>query len=94
MTEADRIRLAHAINEGQELDKVNVALFDPENDANDDYAVLEWMRSFFAQVHDDLPDGGYLVWFDFKREYQASNNPLTYQIGDYARAALKALDNE
>ncbi len=52
---------------------------DPENDANDDYAVLEWMRSLGKSI--DLrmrPDG---------KLFMAAN----YKIGDYARAALKVI---
>ena len=58
---------------------------DPENDANDDYAVLEWMRR-----SDD--DG---CWTgpnadDFIRLINNGHSE-DYKIGDYARAALKVL---
>ena len=50
---------------------------DPFTDANDDYAVLEWMRrqgrSGWKVYMEDLP-------------------MFNYQIGDYARAALKVLE--
>ncbi len=50
---------------------------DPFHDANDDYAVLEWMR--------DNP------MFDSYKIYLG--NRWDYQIGDYARAALRVIDN-
>lgn len=49
--------------------------FNPFTDANDDYAVLEWMRE-----NDKLDSD------NFDLHYQ-----WNYQVGDYARAALKAL---
>lgn len=58
---------------------------DPLTDANDDYAVLEWMRDQTVK---------------FRNLFQAAlQNPHApnvwsaslYQIGDYARAALKVL---
>jgi len=54
---------------------------DPSKDANDDYAVLEWMRShkdtypFFASFEGEI---GRLKW--------------DYGIGDYAKAALKVIE--
>ncbi len=53
---------------------------DPFTDANDDYAVLEWMRNLEsnARYHMTMRLNG--IW--------------DYQIGDYARAALKVIDNE
>ena len=52
---------------------------DPFTDANDDYAVLEWMRENEMvpnwRTIDFLACGSYF-----------------YEIGDYARAALKAAD--
>lgn len=68
----DRIKLAHALGDG-----VNVALFDPFTDANDDYAVLEWLQ-----------DGR----LDGVRHGVLGAEMFCYQIGDYARAALKVLD--
>ena len=52
---------------------------DPFTNANDDYAVLEWMRK-------DGPNEAmdhFLFW-----------HPQDYQVGDYARAALKVLENK
>ncbi len=48
--------------------------FDPFTDANDDYAVLEWIRSDSAR-YESVPEMG--AW--------------QYEIGDYARAALKLI---
>ena len=58
------------------------ALPDPFTDANDDYAVLEWMR--------ELP-GDRMPWgfASTTEKYLAWN----YKIGDYARAALKVLSS-
>jgi len=52
-------------------------MFDPENNANDDYAVLEWMRRNDADL------------FVLDQEITAAS---LYTIGDYARAALKVLN--
>lgn len=53
-------------------------IFDPFTDANDDYAVLEWMRQN-----------------EIVREWRKIDElaccTYYYQIGDYARAALKVL---
>jgi len=99
---SDRIKLAEAMgwrwretldgpkrvemNYWQEPSGAIHSSFDPFTDANDDYAVLEWMRDggpdrtvpFFAamKVHKDAPA---LFAFDYK-------------IGDYARAALKVAE--
>ena len=72
---------------GKEVNDANFP--DPFTDANDDYAVLEWMRDgdqnrfglFKDEMHQDNPttDNGFYVW--------------NYQIGDYARAALKVIDD-
>jgi hypothetical protein len=58
---------------------------DPESDANDDYAVLEWMRSLEkTNIHSN-----YKIYIDFA--CMLSPGPA-YKIGDYARAALKVID--
>ena len=49
---------------------------DPFTDANDDYAVLEWMRENLTIT---------------QRYKFLDENVQNYRIGDYARAALKAL---
>ena len=71
--EQARIRLAKAMGY-HELELTP----DPFTDANDDYAVLEWMRR-----SDD-------------KRFTVGHGPYgyqcTYQIGDYARAALKVLE--
>ena len=51
---------------------------DPFTDANDDYAVLEWMRN------NDEPLAGLAL----------CNPMADYKIGDYARAALKVIDGD
>jgi len=58
---------------------------DPFTDANDDYAVLEWMRK------DDQRISGIRLaeWTNF---IGALPDNWQYQIGNYARAALKALE--
>jgi hypothetical protein len=58
---------------------------DPLTDANDDYAVLEWVRT-------DAID-----WDAFVKALPTQNLwhfVQEYKIGDYARAALRVLDNE
>jgi hypothetical protein len=85
----DRIKLAEAMGlDGfehgdifyirQEGFNTPLLRFDPFTDANDDYAVLEWMRSILADSRDRELTAGF-KW--------------TYQIGDYARAALKVIDD-
>ena len=95
--EKDRIRLAEAIGRRHPLGKHYgggvselfggpsgyIEPFDPFTDANDDYAVLEWMRKNWTDQQqidalEALPMGNYMD---------------AYQIGDYARAALKVIDN-
>ena len=58
---------------------------DPENDANDDYAVLEWMRAKY--------DGDMKATRESHAVHAVIESPITYRVGDYARAALDALDN-
>ena len=58
---------------------------DPFHDANDDYAVLEWMRSSGKRFDMTMRQGEY-----GPELFMASK----YQIGDYARAALKVIEND
>ena len=78
------------VKDGEDIGLMNnIQPFNPENDANDDYAVLEWMRSHkdrqmtermkFTNAVQDIWDKEDRSW------------PLGYQIGDYARAALTVL---
>ena len=63
---------------------------DPENDANDDYAVLEWMRQkckLLTVENANLTD--WKMWDKFCSEL---NDPEDREIGDYARAALKEIE--
>ena len=52
---------------------------DPFTDANDDYAVLEWMRC-----------RGRKYWTPFMHDTETEQ--WAYKIGDYARAALKVIE--
>ena len=58
--------------------------FDPFTDANDDYAVLEWMRN-----NVDAREWTHVLSDDFRGGMMCN-----YQIGDYARAALKVIKKE
>ena len=58
--------------------KSEEALPDPFTDANDDYAVLEWMRKGLKVTEMER-------MLDWKSQ-------VVYQIGDYARAALKVIE--
>ena len=61
---------------------------DPEHDANDDYAVLEWMRE------KGLQDANTWTKFvDTLNDFPEMGLKVAYQIGDYARAALRAIDD-
>ena len=57
---------------------------DPFNSANDDYAVLEWMRDPNNVTEDQ--------WRRFKDAME--RKMYSYMLGDYARARLKVLKNE
>lgn len=89
---ADRIKLAEAMRTPKEtwLQKHGIVgprdhIFDPFTDANDDYAVLEWMRGLGPGAAD------YGLFQKWGRQLPAL---LDYQIGDYARAALKVIDDD
>ena len=56
---------------------------DPFTDANDDYAVLEWLRD-----KDNKPWQYMLSQLD----YGNHRYKWDYKIGDYARAALKVIE--
>jgi len=60
----------------------------PFTDANDDYAVLEWMRE---QVEPGQPYGepSWPFLGALKGDLQ-----IAYRVGDYARAALKVIDHD
>ena len=96
-TEQDRIRLAEAMGlESTEFNGKTVFCckdsryvggysdwddFDPFTDANDDYAVLEWMRGgepIDNPMWKALRKGPFVCYH--------------YRIGDYARAALEVID--
>jgi hypothetical protein len=74
--------------------------FKPHKDANDDYAVLEWLRA--PAIGDDQTDEDWHQWTRFVSEMhdipRDRNRPgiysaqTIYQIGDYARAALKVIE--
>ena len=106
MNEKDRIRLAETMgicpndhedvcldSTWNEFDKcvdcgVRVEdghTFDPEHDANDDYAVLEWMRNKKEDLSDPAWGGS------FGKFAKLLKSSCWYEIGDYARAALKVL---
>jgi len=74
----DRIKLAEAMGSVPSCDW---STFDPFNNANDDYAVLEWMRK-------EMPHN---QWLKVQKHWTPA---WLYQIGDYARAALKVIDND
>lgn len=61
--------------------------FDPFTDANDDYAVLEWMRNMAKGSPEKYR-------LDFYAHSMRGSMCWNYQIGDYARAALKVLQDK
>lgn len=67
---------------------------DPFTDANDDYAVLEAMRDKCGKTETKwLPDPEQSnLWFRFVN--WLPRHTADYTIGDYARAALKEIDND
>ena len=78
----DRIKLAEAMKlpaiESVKKHGMHVGWFDPFTDANDDYLVLEWMRE---------TESVYCAYDEIEHEWS-----LDYQIGEYARAALKVIE--
>ena len=87
MNDKDRIRLAEWMDRdpGTYAPNHDIPIFDPFTDANDDYAVLEWMREqawpamLLSTQHAD------------RLTYALSREIGGYKIGDYARAALKVI---
>ena len=57
---------------------------DPSTNANDDYAVLEWVRENWCGKDKDK-------WMLFNKHCQGYS--VFYKIGDYAQAALKVLND-
>ena len=81
----DRIKLAEAMKVEYWRSEVfggALGLPDPFTDANDDYAVLEWMRSEARREGVSWMNGSGIL----------SLHATNYQIGDYARAALKVIE--
>ena len=64
-----------------EKHKAAPGAFNPPTNANDDYAVLEWMRTNKDLYHND------------RLQYFLGKSVIKYQIGDYARAALAVIGN-
>jgi len=65
---------------------------DPFTSADDDYAVLEWMRrdEFDPTDKNDL-------YAEHERQVESdgrTNFAVDYKIGDYARASLKVINDE
>lgn len=70
-----------------------VDLPDPFTDANDDYAVLEWFRS--GHRNDGPQNVTRQQFVDFDRALEdAPEYSCDYEVGDFARAALKEIENE
>ena len=66
---------------------------DPFTDANDDYAVLEWMQVTF-NTHEYLMGHQGDRWVDFIAALDGSGDEghaCCYKIGDYARAAFQVI---
>ena len=92
----DRRRIAEEMGWQQTKEGIHSVWWPPKNkrwrknppnpftDANDDYAVLEWMRGEMRREGISLlKDAGIL-----------SLRATDYQIGDYARAALKVMEGK
>ena len=62
----------------------HISYFNPFEDANADYKVLEWMRNR------GLDDPLFLAF----AEMVGRTRLYEYQIGDYARAALRVINRE
>jgi hypothetical protein len=107
LTDKDRIRLAEAMfpdyafaqntngewlmchNDDWGNDSRIRNVPDPFTDANNDYAVLEWMRQQKKETKWNFMDH----YFNARLAAGELDYILpVYQIGDYARAALKVID--
>ena len=67
----------------------NGELPDPLTDANDDYAVLEWMRqNLIKDKVLPINVAAYKFYSDINDAHATD-----YEVGDYARAALKVIEN-
>ena len=69
--------------------------FNPFTDANDDYDVLEWMREKCGvYLDDDQYEAEDVAHWDKFVSFlpNKTDNGAMYEIGDYARAALKVLE--
>ena len=96
-TDKDKIRLAEAVGwklvDGVWHGKGSTwasLMFDPFTDANDDYAVLEWVRNQVPTNNNGIKWASHdLGWCFYKH---LKDNPAEYELGDYARAALKILE--
>jgi hypothetical protein len=73
---------------GDGYEMADIRIFDPFTSADDDYAVLEWMRS--DERHIRFREALAQVF----HEWHGDPVPFYYEIGDYARACLKVLDSE
>ena len=87
----DRIKLAEAMFQRPKYAIDWMADFDPFTDANDDYAVLEWMRDDSRCMEFPRYVG---ALSDVMDKRLAASHAANYQIGDYARAALKVLEDK
>ena len=68
---------------------------DPYTDANDDYRVLEWARNEWLDIMGAAPEWAVFVNALLQGVDTAMSKSWTsYRIGDYARAALKVIDDE
>ncbi len=84
----DRIKLADAMGISYRANRrktLYVGLPDPFTDANDDYAVLEWMREKYSEAI-----VGQALSNDPNDMY--CHLQTRYYLGDYARAALKVIE--
>ena len=66
------------------------SLPNPFTDANDDYAVLEWMRESVKSVDVQSEEWDIYCYFFALVDYIKTR----YQIGDYAKALLKVISDE
>jgi len=88
----DRIRLAEAMKipyRANDKGTFYIGLPDPFTDANDDYAVLVWMRETYQRVAWKGTEPQRRCWTLFCQNLPDCRD---YQIGDYARAALKVIE--
>ena len=88
-TRLEKLAVAMGRNPGTFAPNHDTLIFNPFEDANHDYAVLEWAWKDESRLS-DFKDAMHTL----NGCLSTRNRPWNYKIGDYARACLKVLEAE